>query len=151
MVSSNFQERFNWEKTRKNMNENNAFCLLFNGCFTQSSQYHISKANTYSILTNGNRTWTRISTGISKFYEPSDSEPKFNKRRIKNWLSISFKLGSPWMRTCSHNHCTMFNIQYDGESESSIYPSSKSWNNPGDLSLPLNCASTLKIHTQSPK
>ena len=27
----------------------------------------------------------------------------------------------------------------------------KSWNNPGDLSLPLNCASALKIYTQRPE
>ena len=31
-----------------------------------------------------------------------------------------------------------------------IYPSSESCNNPGDLSLQLNCASDLKIHTQRP-
>ena len=28
-VSSNFQERFNWEKAKKNTNENNAFYLPF--------------------------------------------------------------------------------------------------------------------------
>ena len=52
----NFQERFNWEKARKNKNENNAFCLLFIGFFTQSLQYQIWKANTYSIWTKRNRT-----------------------------------------------------------------------------------------------
>ena len=29
VVSLSFQERFNWEKTRKNNNENNALCLPF--------------------------------------------------------------------------------------------------------------------------
>ena len=63
MSTSNFQERLNWEKARKNTNENNAFCLPFIGCFTLSSQYQILKANTYSILTSDNRTWT-ASVGV---------------------------------------------------------------------------------------
>ena len=50
-------------KARKSTNENNAICLSFIGFFTQSSQYQILKANTYSILTNGNRTWT-ASVGV---------------------------------------------------------------------------------------
>ena len=53
-------ERFNWDKAwkKENMNQNNAFCLPLIGFSTQSSQYQIWKANMYSILTNGNRTWT---------------------------------------------------------------------------------------------
>ena len=53
VVSSNFQEKFNWEKAIKNKNKNqtNALSLLFIGFFTQSSQYQIWKANTSSILT----------------------------------------------------------------------------------------------------
>ena len=121
VISSNFQERYNWEKARKNMNENNAFYLPFIVCFIPSSQYQILKANTYSILTNGNQRKLGLpvlepSTKILKFYEPSDSEHKHHKMRIKNWLSIAFELGSPWMRTCSHNNCTVFKIYYDGES-----------------------------------
>ena len=46
-----------------------------------------------------------------------------------------------WYLSYSHNHYTMFNLQYDGES----------WNNSGDHSLPLNCASILKIHTKHPE
>ena len=38
---------------------------------------------------------SKSSIGISKFYDPTDSEHKFHKTRIKNWLSIGFKLGSP--------------------------------------------------------
>ena len=34
-------------------------------------------------------------TRISKFYDRSDSEHKFHKRMIENWLSIDFELGSP--------------------------------------------------------
>ena len=30
------------------------------------------------------------STRISKFYDPTDSEHKFHKARIENWLSIGF-------------------------------------------------------------
>ena len=33
------------------------------------------------------------STRISKFYDPTDSEHKFHKTRIENWLSIGFELG----------------------------------------------------------
>ena len=65
IVSSNFQEIFNWEEARKNKNDNqnNAFCLLLIHFFTQSLQYQIWKANTYCILTNGNWIWT-ASVGV---------------------------------------------------------------------------------------
>ena len=55
-------------------------------------------------------------TRISKFYDPTESEHKFHKTRIENWLSIGFELGSPWPETCNHNNYTMFNLQYDEES-----------------------------------
>ena len=32
-----------------------------------------------------------------------------------------------------------------------IYPSTGFWNNPGDSSLPLNCANALKIHSKRPE
>ena len=35
------------------------------------------------------------STGISKFYNPTDSEHKLHKTRIENWLSIGFELEFP--------------------------------------------------------
>ena len=54
----NFRESFNWEKAWKIKNENSAFFLPFIDFFTQSAQYQIWKANTHSILTNSNRTWT---------------------------------------------------------------------------------------------
>ena len=102
VVSSNFQERFNWEKARKNKNENNAFCLHLIGFFTQSLQYQIWNVNTYSILTviQLGPPVSESSTRISKFHDPTDSEHKFHRTRIENWLSIGFKLGSPWQRTC---------------------------------------------------
>ena len=89
------------------------------------------------------------SSRISKFYDPTDSKYKFHQTRIENWLTIGLELGSPdWAFTAySHNHYTMFDLHYDGDYDF-MYPSSKSCNNPGELSLPFNCASTLKIHTQ---
>ena len=50
-----------------------------------------------------------FSTRISKSYAPTDSEHKFHKTVIENWLSIKLNLGSSWLGTCSHNHYTMFN------------------------------------------
>ena len=35
------------------------------------------------------------STSISKFHDPTNSERKFYKARIENWLSIGSELGSP--------------------------------------------------------
>ena len=81
--------------------------------FTKSSQYQIWKANTYYILTNGNRTWTAMSessTRISMLHDPTDSEQKFHKTRIENWLSTGFELGIPWVRIYSHNHYTMHGL-----------------------------------------
>ena len=54
-----FGKKINWDKAKKNKNkiQNDAFCLLLISFFTQSPQYQIWKANTYSILTSGNRTW----------------------------------------------------------------------------------------------
>ena len=98
MVSSNFQEIYNWDKARKNKNKNqdNAFCFPLIGFFTQS------------------RTWTASSwtaTWISKFYDPTDSEHKFHNIKIENWLSIGFEMEYPWLGTYSQNHYTMFNLQ----------------------------------------
>ena len=44
------------------------------------------------------------STKISKFHAPNDSENKFSKAIIENWLSIGVELGSPWLGTCRCNH-----------------------------------------------
>ena len=83
------------------------------------------------------------STRISDFYYPTDSEHKFHKTRIIYWLSIGFELEFPWKRTYNHNYNTMFNIQFDRESQTFIYPPSSKFlnNSAGDLSLTLNCAS----------
>ena len=83
VVSSNFQEIFNWKKARKNKNknQNNAFCFPFIGFFAQSSEYQIWNANMYSVLTNGNQTCAAsvgVLTRISKFYDRSDPEHKFH-------------------------------------------------------------------------
>ena len=93
VVSSSFQEIFNWEKAwqSKNNDQNNAFCLPFIGFFTKRSQYQIWKANTYSILTNRNQTWTarlECLTRISKFYDPTDSEHKFHKMKFPKFRNF---------------------------------------------------------------
>ena len=51
------------------------------------------------------------STSITKRYAPTDSEHKFNKTKIENWLPIVFNLRSSRLGTCSHNHYTMFNCK----------------------------------------
>ena len=60
-------------------------------------KYQIWKANTYSILTviELGLPVLESSTRISKFYNPTNSEPKFRKTRIEDCLCIGFHLGSP--------------------------------------------------------
>ena len=63
---------------------------------------------------------SECSTRISKFCAPTNSEHKFNKTKIGNWLIMGFNLGPSWLGTHSHNHYTMFNHQW-GESKGFIY------------------------------
>ena len=83
----------------KNKNQNNVFCLPLIGFFTQSSQYQIWKTNTYSILINGNRTWTAsialILLNLKILWLFYDSEHKLHKTTIEKWLSIGFELNPP--------------------------------------------------------
>ena len=105
MVGSNFQERFNWEKAAKNKskNQNNAFCFSFISFFTWSSQHQILKANTYSVLTNGNRTWTtsvrvlnyRISKLIKSWNNPGDSSFLLNSKFSQNTHPASRVASNP--------------------------------------------------------
>ena len=78
--------------------------------FPHSLQYQNWKVNKYSILTVNELgpPVLESSARISKFYAPTDSEHKFNKREIKNRLPIECNLGSSWLGTCSDNHYTMF-------------------------------------------
>ena len=102
---SNFQERFNWEKAAKNKskNQNNAFCFSFISFFTWSSQHQILKANTYSVLTNGNRTWTtsvrvlnyRISKLIKSWNNPGDSSFLLNRKFSQNTHPASRVASNP--------------------------------------------------------
>ena len=48
------------------------------------------------------------SARISKFYAPPDSEHKFNKTEIENWLPTGYNLGSSCLETRSHTRYTMF-------------------------------------------
>ena len=66
-------------------------------CFlpsTQRSQYQYRKANTYSILTINKLgpPVSESSIGSQKFMPPYDSERKFHKTGIKNWLLIELNL-----------------------------------------------------------
>ena len=123
---------------------------------TLSSVFHtkftISELKCYSTLTV-NKLGPPVlesSARISKFYSPTDSDCKFNKTKIENWLLIGYSLGSSWLGTRNHNHCTMF-IRLCEEPSGFICPSIKSWNNPGNIWFPWSCASVLKSHTQHPE
>ena len=72
--------------------------------FTQSLRYQNWNANKYSILTVNELgpMVLEFSARISKFYVPTDSEHKFNKTEIENWLSIEYNLGWCWLGTCGH-------------------------------------------------
>ena len=77
---------------------------------TQILQYQTWNAKKYSILTVNELGLPVLepSARISKFYAPTDSEHKFNKTEIENWLPIGYNLGSSWLGTRSHNRYTMF-------------------------------------------
>ena len=71
---------------------------------TQSLQYQNWNTNKYFILTVNELGLPVLesSAKISKFYAPADSEHKFNKTEIENWLPIGYNLGSSWLETRSH-------------------------------------------------
>ena len=60
---------------------------------TQSLHYQNWKSNKYSIITviELGPPVSKSSTRISKFYAPTDSEQKFHKTGIENWLPIGFE------------------------------------------------------------
>ena len=75
----------------------------------------------------------------------------FIKTKIENWLSIGSELDPPdWEPTVititpGSTYSMMESLK------NFIYPSTRFWNNPGDSSLPLNCANALKIHSKRPE
>ena len=83
------------------------------------------------------------------------------KKEFKTALMTSFTLlliGCPYDTIWDHYDweptvitatlCSSANLQ---EPSGFIYPSTKSWNNPGNISLPWSCASVLKSHTHYPE
>ena len=74
--------------------------------FEQSSHIGIGTkiVNKDSILTAIGPLVSESSTKILKFHAPTDSEYKFHKVKIKNWPSMEFKLGFPWLRINRHNY-----------------------------------------------
>ena len=110
----------------------------------------------YVFYHNGNpeSNWPPVSESsarISKFYDPTDSEYKFYKMRIKSWLSIGLKLGFPWLRTYCHNHYTMLNRLYTvwWGALNFYIPIFKALEQSWRLFIFLNCASALKIQIKS--
>ena len=66
-----------------------------NRFFTQTLQYQNSKSNNYYILIKLGPSVSESSTNISHFYALTDSEQKFHKAGVENWLLIGFGLGFP--------------------------------------------------------
>ena len=106
---------------------------------TQSSQCQYWKANKYSILTviELGPPVLESSAGSQNYMSFFDFEHKLNKTEIENWLPIGFNLALKTITLCIPIH------------RGFIYPSTKSWNDPGDISLPWNCASVIKSHSQN--
>ena len=69
------------------------------------------------------------STRISKFYAPTDSEHKFNKTEMENWLPIGYNWEPTVITTTLCSSANWVSLQV-------LYPSIKFWNNPGNISLP---------------
>ena len=93
---------------------------------------------------NGN--WTRTATVIflnwvSTVYAITDFEHKFHKTGIENWLLMGFNLALKTITLCSTTNGKSLKALY---THPPIY-----WDNPGDISLPGNCASVIKRITQS--
>ena len=66
-----------------------------NRFFTQTLQYKNSKSNNYYFLIKLGPSVSESSTNISYFYALTDSEHKFHKTGVENWLLIGFGLGIP--------------------------------------------------------
>ena len=104
------------------------------------------------------RPMPESSTKISKFHALTNSQHKFHKARIENWLPIRFELGSPWLIIDSHNHrlgnCwvgvpplrTRSSTNNGGNLKKIYITIQKVLEQPGDISFPWNCASVLKFH-----
>ena len=174
--SSNFQERFNSRKARKNKNETTAFCLPFIVFFhiefkisDLKGKYILLILLILLVLLNTNlliqfvasyRQCTLDSSnqlGFQSFMTPLILITNFRKQESK----IGYPYVSNWEPsdsenepTYSHNTtttllCTSLTVWWMGSLKLLYtHASSKSRNNPGHLWLPLNCASALRIHTQ---
>ena len=94
MVSSNFQERFKFERKleRTRTRVKLIFLLPLHRFF--DAKFTISDLRSKYVF-YPNDTNRESSTKILKFYDPTDSEHKLHKTRIENWLSIGFELEAP--------------------------------------------------------
>ena len=86
----------NNQSTPKEQRLTKSGLLPFPNCFfTQTLQYQNLKSNKYYILIKLGLPVSEFSTKISYFYAPSNSEQKFHKTGVENWLPIGFGLRLP--------------------------------------------------------
>ena len=99
------------EKTRTRINKI-ILCISTSSVFTQSFQYQYWKANAYSILTiiELGPPVSEFSTRTSKFYGSIDSEDKFHKTGIEDWLTMGSELGPFLCGIHSHCHYTIIHL-----------------------------------------
>ena len=71
---------------------------------TQSSQYQNWNANKHSILTVIKIELPVWESSTKIFFTPTNSEYKFQKAGIGNYLPIELELVSFWLETHSYNH-----------------------------------------------
>ena len=80
----------------------------------QSSQCQYWKANTYSIITGIEigPPVSESSTGSQNFIPSTDSEHKFHKMEIENWLRIGFNLALITTTLCSSTNGESHKVLY---------------------------------------
>ena len=122
MLETFESERFNWDTKLERTKRRIKLMLSASPSLVFSHKVHKIRFEkqirilSYLKLIELGPPVSQSSTWISKSYGLTDSEHKCYKRKIENWLFIGFELKSPRLVTYSHNHYTMFNLQYDGES-----------------------------------
>ena len=97
MAHKNKMKKYPVDTTSQN---ESAYCVGLNPSWKKTRfQLALNKTfypNMYSILTVNELgpPVLESSARISKFYAPTDSEHKFNKTEMENWLPIGYNLGS---------------------------------------------------------
>ena len=106
---------------------------------TQSSQYQYWKVSNYSIL-------AVIELGLPVLESLTESQNFMPPLILNtNFIKRESKFATHRIHSLTHNHSTIQPLMR--RVLSFTYPSIKSLTNPGDISLPWNCASVIKSHT----